>query len=150
MKGKLGKRKPHVEPLTDRLLDILRFQYERRFAADSDGFIFKGWRPAVKLKDTALSNILHRMSMTDENGAIVTVHGFRTTLRTWLADKGCHREWAERQIAHKFTEGGGSIATAAVQDAYQRSTLIDVRRPWMERWATFCAGADVVQLISAA
>jgi len=56
-------------------------------------------------------------------------HGFRSTFRDWAAEAGYDRDLAERAIAHKV---GNKTETA-----YQRSKLLEQRRPLMNAWAKF-------------
>jgi integrase len=59
-----------------------------------------------------------------------TVHGFRSTFRDWVAENGKYsHELGERALAH-------AVGTK-VSSAYQRSKLIEQRRPLMGDWAKF-------------
>ena len=53
-------------------------------------------------------------------------HGLRTSFRTWAAENAYSRELAELSLSHKF----GS----EVERAYQRSKLLEPRRPMMQDW----------------
>lgn len=81
------------------------------------------------LSNMAMTVLLKRMNRKEG----VTVHGFRSTFRTWSAEQNLDipREVAEAALAH--TVGG-------VEGAYQRGSYFDVRRKLMDRWAAFCAG----------
>ena len=60
----------------------------------------------------------------------VTVHGFRSSFRDWVAEEaGAARELAESALAHQV----GSD----VERAYARSDLLERRRELMERWLEF-------------
>ena len=59
-----------------------------------------------------------------------TVHGLRTSFRTWAADTGVPREVAEAALAH---------VVGGVEGAYQRSDVLDARREVMADWATYLA-----------
>ena len=59
----------------------------------------------------------------------INVHGFRTTFRTWSADKQLDRQASEFQIGHKLKD--------KVEAAYNRSNLIDIRRGIMDQWTRF-------------
>jgi integrase len=71
-----------------------------------------------------------------------TAHGFRTSFRTWAAEvAGADREVAELCLAHRIGN--------KVEQAYNRTSLLDRRRVLMTRWAehvTGAAGARVVHL----
>ena len=63
-----------------------------------------------------------------------TVHGMRSTFRDWAAEAGYDRDLAERAIAHKVA--------GKTETAYQRSKLIELRRPMMAKWAKFAMAAQ--------
>jgi integrase len=67
----------------------------------------------------------------------VTVHGFRSTFRTWAEERTNYsREVAEQALAH-------SIGTA-VERAYRRTDLFEKRRRLMDEWASFCCVSPAV------
>ncbi len=63
----------------------------------------------------------------------VTVHGFRSTWRMWASDVA-HAEFevAEQCLSHRV----GS----AVSRAYNRTSMLERRRPLMQAWADFVTG----------
>jgi hypothetical protein len=66
-------------------------------------------------------------------GAAVTVHGFRSSFRSWTAAQTSYPEWVcEMSLAHQVGD--------AVLRAYQRSDVIEKRRRLMTAWANFCCG----------
>jgi len=68
------------------------------------------------------------------------VHGCRTSFRTW-AGEVFHAEFevAEHCLAH-------AVGNAASQ-AYNRTTLLERRRPIMSAWADFVCGADADNVV---
>ena len=68
------------------------------------------------------------------SGRIAVVHGFRSTFRDWYNDEGFKsghtREAAEIALSH--TVG------SAVEKAYSRSDMREVRRKLMGDWANYC------------
>lgn len=56
-----------------------------------------------------------------------TVHGFRSTFRDWAAETGVDEVVAEKALMH-------ATGTATAR-AYQRSDLLELRRPVMQAWA---------------
>ena len=121
----------HRVPLSAAALAIV----EAMRGARSSDHVFSGVRGA--LGQQALAQALHRMRRD------VTVHGFRSTFRSWAADHRVPHEIAEMALGHAIAE--------AVVRAYQRSDLLDQRRRLMDAWARVCAepdvgGAEVVQL----
>lgn len=105
--------KPHSVPLTPAALACLG---ER--GAD-DALVFPGQKG--ELSDMALLAVLKRMEVQ------TTVHGFRSSFRSWCGDSGHDRELAELSLAHSI----GS----AVEQAYQRTNLLARRRTLMADWA---------------
>ena len=77
----------------------------------------------------------------------LTVHGFRSTLRDWCAERTVFpREVAEMALAHTLGD--------KVEAAYRRGDLFQKRRQLAEAWAAFCdgepAGGAVVPIRTAA
>ncbi len=119
-------RKAHRVPLSDAALRIL----ERQAQVRENDFVFPGHRSA-RLTATVLPGVLARMGHDD-----ITVHGFRSTFRTWAAEcTTSPREVCEQALAH--------VTGNAVEQAYQRSDLFEKRRALMADWAEFigCAAA---------
>ena len=70
-----------------------------------------------------------------------TVHGFRSTFRDWAAENGIPSDLAEKSLMHKT----GNV----VEQAYQRSDLLELRRPVMQQWADeLISVAELQTLIS--
>jgi integrase len=72
-----------------------------------------------------------------------TVHGMRSAARSWMADQGVAFELAEAALGHQ-------VGNAVVQ-AYQRSSMLERRRPVLSMWANYVTGsnADNVLLLRA-
>ena len=121
-----GKRmkmgRPFDIPLSDQALAILKTQHEAR---GRNEFIFPG-RPMRPLGGMAMSMLLRRLRVD------ATVHGFRSSARSWMADNAVPFELAEACLAH-------TVGNAVVQ-AYQRSSMLERRRPIMSAWASFLSG----------
>lgn len=78
------------------------------------------------LSNMALLTVLKRMGRRE-----LTVHGFRSTFRTWAAERtNFPREVAESALAHVLAD--------KTEAAYQRGDLFDKRRRLMNAWAEFC------------
>ncbi len=131
LRMKMGK--PHAVPLSDAALSILRAQEAERRRSPH---VFPGGRPRQPLSIMAMTMVMRRLGA----GAF-TVHGFRSAARSWMADNGVEFELAEACLAH-------AVGNAVVQ-AYQRSSMLERRRPVMQAWASFLsgeAGAEVVSI----
>ena len=105
----------HRVPLSDAAVAILRRQPPGR------PFIFVGRSGDKPLDPTTLSK------MTKPLGT--TVHGLRASLRSWCADTGVDDAVAKACIAH--------VHGSTTERCYQRSDLLERRRPVMADWAQF-------------
>jgi len=97
---------------------------------EDDTYIFAG-RDAGR----CVGNNSMRDTMQRQLGATETVHGFRTSFRTWGGNKGYRREVLEAAIAHKIND--------QAERAYCQSNYLDERRTMMTAWANHCDGAPV-------
>jgi integrase len=62
----------------------------------------------------------------------LTVHGFRSTFRDWVAEATDHpNHVAEKCLAH--------VVANATEAAYRRGELMAKRRALMADWAVFCS-----------
>ena len=115
----------HRVPLSDAAMSVLKFMQSVR----QNEYIFPGDRRAT-LSNMALLMTLRRMNRGD-----LTTHGFRSTFRTWAAERTAFpREVVEAALAH--------VVGNKVEAAYQRGDMFDKRRRLMEAWAHFCAKAS--------
>jgi integrase len=95
-------------------------------------FVFPGGRPRQPLSTMAMAMLLRRL------GVDATVHGFRSSARSWMADEGVAFELAEACLAH---------ATGGVVAAYQRSPMVERRRPTIQAWSDFVCGKDDAKIV---
>ena len=115
---KVGKE--HRVPLGQRSLALL--QIAKSLDPGSDYLFSRNGKP---LSNMAMSMLLRRL------GHNVTVHGFRSTFRDWVAEETNHSpEVAEKALAH-------SIANK-VESAYRRGDLLEPRRRLMADWECYC------------
>jgi integrase len=128
MKGKKKDRRPHSVPLVPAVIKLLG----KRGAPDDFIFPSRRFGNRKPLRNTSLREVLTRLrgDRLSIEGLPPVPHGFRSSMRDWFAEKGFDRDLAERAIAHKI---GGKT-----ESAYQRSKLIELRRPLMAAWAKFC------------
>jgi integrase len=138
-RAKIGK--DHPVPLSDRALAVLkdaRARAKREPDADADAFVFPGQRPKRPLSNMAFLMLLRRTKLA------VTAHGFRSSARSWMGDRGVEFEVAEQCLGH--TVGN------AVTQAYLRTTMVERRRPVMRAWSAFLesgepgTGGEVIEL----
>jgi integrase len=132
--ARMKMSKVHAVPLSDAAIAILRaLEAERR---DQSPYVFPGREPRRPLSPMAMT-----MTMRGLGAGAFTVHGMRSAARSWMADNGVEFELAEACLAH-------AVGNAVVQ-AYQRSSMLERRRPIMQAWANFVtgkAGDNVIEL----
>jgi integrase len=131
--ARMKRGQEHLVPLSTRAAAILNGLYEHR---GRSRFIFSGARAGRPISDAAVKDMCRRL--TDGEAS---PHGFRATLRSWCSDHGVEFQVAENILAH---------SKQGVVAAYDRSTMVERRRPVMQAWANFLdqkdAGAEVVPL----
>src|SRR6056297_95222 len=122
MKGRKGATEDFSVPLSDeakRVIDLARPHVR-------NGFLFPNTRGGV-ISDMTLSRHMER------RGLEARPHGFRTSLRTWLAEAtDARHEVAETMLAH-VVDGG-------VVRAYRRTDYLEPRAKLAERWADLVTG----------
>ena len=88
----------------------------------------------VQLRARRRHALRRELAAIDPTGNL-TVHGFRSTFRSWAAElTDVPAEIAEMALAH--TVG------SEVSRAYQRSDWFARRRQLAEQWAAYCAGEE--------
>ncbi len=118
---RMKSAKEHRVPLSDRAVEILRSLPRER----ENVFVFIGPRKS------GLSNMALGMTLRRMNRADITVHGFRSTFRDWVAEQTSYaNEVAEMALAHTVGD--------KVEAAYRRGDLFEKRRRIMSDWARFC------------
>jgi integrase len=115
----------HRVPLTKEALAVLRgLPY---FRNDDPGVLLFPNADNHALSDTAMRKYLQ----DDMKKPGLTVHGFRSTFRNWVAERtGVPGEIAEAALGH--------VNGDKTEAAYLRSDYFDRRRKLMETWAKFC------------
>jgi integrase len=103
-------------------MKILKVLHDGRIS-DS---VFPNLTNGKPLSNAGMSSVLKRMGRTD-----ITVHGFRSTFRDWVAEKtNTPERIAESALAHRLKD--------ASEAAYQRGDLIEKRQALMTNWANYC------------
>lgn len=119
--SRMKSAKPHRIPLSPRAVQIVRRMKEGAFNA----FVFPGRRDDRPLSDMTLAKALKTAGAGE-----YTVHGFRSSFRTWVAEQTTfQRELAEQALAHAVGD--------TVERAYQRGDALEKRRKIMDAWAAF-------------
>ena len=133
MKGRKGATEDFRVPLSREALRVI--DLARPHARN--GFLFANSQKGV-ISDMTLSRHMER------RGLEARPHGFRTSLRTWLAEAtDAPHEVAEAMLAH--------VTDRSVVRAYRRTDFLDQRRALAERWADHVTGGagKVVKLVGA-
>lgn len=121
----------HRVPLSNDAVKIVRAAK----AKAKDGWLFPGFKEGKPLSNMAMLKLLELMKRDD-----ITVHGFRSTFRDWIADcTDFPDSLAEQALAH-------TIKSQTVR-AYRRRDMLERRRQMMEAWARYCAGeSNVIEM----
>lgn len=134
--------KEHRVALAPQAVALLR-ELPREGDSD-DGYVFIGARPGTGLSNMAMTAMLRRLGHGD-----ITVHGFRSAFRDWVAERTSYPgEVAEMALAHRVSD--------KVEAAYRRGTLLEKRKRLAADWVMFClsppakAKGDVVVPIGGA
>ena len=114
------RARAHEVPLSTAALAIIDQVQEIR----TGPFLFPGRELGKRLSDTAVRALV--------TGHGVTIHGFRSCLRSWCAERGVRREVAEACLAHAIGN--------ATELAYMRSSFLEERRGVMQAWSDFVTG----------
>lgn len=124
MKARIGQERDFRVPLSaeaQRIIDLAR-PFER------NGFLFPSARRGV-ISDATMSRHMER------SGLQARPHGFRSSLRTWLAETtNAPHEVAEAMLAH--------LTDSKVVRTYRQTDYLDQRRDLLERWSQFCIGYE--------
>jgi len=122
--------KEHRVPLCRRALEILEIA---RYLSEHSEYLFS--TKPTPMSNAAMSSVLKRMSVD------VTVHGFRSTFRDWVAEETDHsHEVAEMALAHTVAN--------KVEAAYRRGDLLQRRRKLAEDWQAYCESTPAGNVIS--
>ncbi|WP_174416591.1 tyrosine-type recombinase/integrase [Sulfitobacter donghicola] len=98
------------------------------------------------LSDMSISAVMPRMQNSEiksgragfwdpRSKRAAVPHGLRSTFRQWAAEQGFPRDMAEISLAH--------FIGSDVEQAYQRSDMLECRRAMMEAWACFLLGRNI-------
>lgn len=110
------KKYPHRVPLSDQCIQLLK-----SISRGNGGYIFHNAHGSPLALDT------FRKILQDKVKRKVTMHGCRSTFRDWCAENGFDRILSEKSLMHATGN--------EVEEAYQRSDLLEQRRPLMQAWA---------------
>ena len=125
--SRMKARKEHRIPLSIQAQGVLGRARELSGVEWPDkpvGLVFPNPATGKALSDNTFSK------WTRDNTLNCTPHGFRSSYRDWAAEKsGASYDVIELSLAHNVGN--------AVERAYFRSDLLDMRRPLMQAWADY-------------
>ncbi len=120
MKMELPLRVPMADRLTELVTEAMK--------GARDGWLYPGRKKGKPYSNMAMLKVLERMGYGH-----VTVHGFRSTFRDWVAECTEYADsLAEKALAHAIQNES--------EAAYRRGDMLERRRKMMSDWARFCAG----------
>lgn len=120
---RMKARREHVVPLGARCMEIIR---QARNLGRGGPFLFPSQMSGAILSDMTLTKLLRDMDYADRS----TVHGFRSTFKTWCGEADKVRDAvSEAALAHMDRD--------AVRAAYLRAQYLDERVALMGRWEAF-------------
>lgn len=122
----------HRIPLSKQAMKILSQMAGHKMS----DYVFPNRSNGKPMSNAGMSSVLKRLGRTD-----ITVHGFRSTFRDYVAEKtNTSERTAEAALAHKLKD--------ASEAAYQRGDLIEKREILMQTWANYCypTKENVIQL----
>jgi integrase len=124
MKGRKGTTKDFRVPLSSEAQSVI--EEARKFARN--GFLFPNTKGGV-ISDMTMTAYMNRRGIKERP------HGFRTSLRVWLAEvTNAPHDVAEMCISHV-------VGSKTVQ-AYKRTDFLEQRAALMERWAHACISKE--------
>ena len=131
MKGRVGADSEFRVPLSRQAVGIIQ---ETTHLFSNTNFLFAGPR-GNQISDMTLLMYMKR------RGLDARPHGFRTSLRVWLAEQtGAPHEVAETVLAH--TSG------SKVVRAYRRTDFLEQRRQLMQQWADYVVPTSTSRLVA--
>ncbi len=134
---RVKSERTHRVPLSSPAIKVVNAMQKERSTESDGGLVFPVGKRGRGLSNMGILALLKRMGRRD-----LTVHGFRSTLRDWAAERTSYpSEAAEMALGH--------IVSDKVEAAYRRGDLFEKRRKMMDAWADYCgtvheAGADKV------
>ncbi|MFN3722867.1 MAG: tyrosine-type recombinase/integrase [Paracoccaceae bacterium] len=132
MKGRKDATPDFRVALPPEAMEII--EQARKFSRD--GYLFPSVRKGV-ISDATMGRLMERKELT------ARPHGFRTSLRVWLAEvTDAPHEVAELILAHAT---GNKVV-----NAYRRTDFLEQRRALLARWAQYVTGKSSGQVVKLA
>lgn len=120
---KMKKRRPHIVPLSNQVIEILNKMYDE--ASDKNGLIFKSKiTENGMISPSVADDFMLRAGIQNHSG-----HDFRATASTFLNEFGIDERLIEMQLAH--------VQKDKTKAAYNHAKYLEKRREMMQNWADF-------------
>ncbi len=117
---RMKTRSEHRVPVSIAAMQVLQ---KAKALSNGSELVFPGASGTKGLSGPTLGRVLRLAEVPG------TLHGFRTSFRTWCGEEGVDREVAERALAH--------VVRNQVEAAYARTDLLERRREVMEAWGRY-------------
>ena len=121
---RMKARKPHVAPLSDRVVEL--FREAEKLCGERQGLVFRDPGTARPLSENRFLNAREGIGYRDR----CTPHGFRSSFRDWASETtNFPSDVVEMALAHSIK--------SKVERAYRRGDLLEKRRALMDAWAAY-------------
>lgn len=139
MKGKKGKTKDHLVPLSTTALALLRSMVK----VDGNPWVFTGNRGGQHIGVTSMNDKLCKPVAEGGYGyrGEACMHGMRATFSTWA---NAQKRWSDKAIELAIAHVFGS----KVKRAYDRYECIEERREMMQAWADYLRPAAELKAVA--
>jgi integrase len=152
LKDDKHRKASFIVPLNSLALDVLKMRQMRR---SSSPYVFEGsgGRP---IRDMDLVYLVRRLRRAHDGWRDpqtqkpFTTHGFRASFKTWSREadikirRSRHREVAHIPVRELAELVPGHRIGSDVEQAYDRSDLLDARREIMDLWSNHCRAAKIL------
>jgi integrase len=123
----------HQVPLSDRALALLTALHAK---TGKGRYVFPGRKARRPLTGSAIKQLCMKLTEAETwTLGKACVHGFRATLRTW-----CSEQSGDRKVDFAVAESILAHSKQGVVASYDRSEMLERRRPIMQRYADFLDG----------
>jgi len=124
----------HIVPLARPVMAFLHSASPTRLS--DDGFVFPGRERGAPMSNMAMLELLKDMGRAD-----ITVHGFRSTFKTWCDEEtNFSNQAVEFCVAH--------VPGDEAEKAYRRRSMLSKRKQIMDAWAAFAAKPPAKKVVS--
>jgi integrase len=122
--ARMKESREHRVPLCDRCIEIFD-----ELAVFGSKWLFPARDPRKHMSNMAMMECLRGLDVN------ATVHGFRSTFRTWIQEETSFPDWmGEAALAH--------LSGDVVERSYKRGDALKKRRVMMQAWERYCLQAE--------